>query len=78
MVLDNTRGKLHHWLYILLKVHSSPIIVLEVKVKHFVRYLPILVLTSEDNHGIPVDRAAMVLTWLHAYAFGFNDIDAIV
>jgi len=76
--LNHARGKLHHRLNVLLEVHAVPIIVFKIKIKHIIGNLSILVLSSKNNHRVAVDRATMILSWLHADSLCFYDIDAIV
>ncbi|MGB1967928.1 MAG: hypothetical protein ACPHOJ_06350 [Litorivicinaceae bacterium] len=53
---------MNKWIDVLLIVDATPVVVLEVKVQHFVRVLPVLKLATVNDHGLPEDGSVVVFT----------------
>ena len=59
---------------VLFVVYAAPIIILHVKIEHFIGDLTILELTSIHDHGLSKNGRVMVLPRQDVDSFGFNHI----
>jgi hypothetical protein len=69
----STRCKLHNRLNLQLEVYPCPVIILEVKIKHVIRYLFILILPSKHNHRATKYAATVIFPGLHTDPFCLDD-----
>jgi hypothetical protein len=69
----STRCMLHNRLNKLLEVYPCPVIILKIKIKHLICYLPILILSSKNNHRAAKDAAAVIFAGLHTDSFRLDD-----
>ena len=58
----------------MLEIDSTPVVVLEVKVKHFICNLSIFELASVDNHRLSENSSVVVFPGKHVNSFGLQYI----
>ena len=65
---------LDKWINILLEINSSPVVVFEGKVEHFISDLSVFKLASVNDHGLAEDSSMMVFSWKDIDSFSFQYI----
>ena len=65
-------------LNVLFEIDSAPVVVLKVKIEHFVGYLPVLKLSTIYYHGVSKDSGVMVLSGKNVETFGLEHLIPLV